>query len=68
MRACIRCGQPYNSVTDDCRAPCVHSNTMVHYVDAEHARRVQVAYAFGKRFNPDHDTTSYYRQTIDAGR
>lgn len=63
VKACARCGQPYNPVTDSCLVPCVHSHWLVQEIDVAHTQRIQAAYAFGKRFNPDHDDTNYFEQT-----
>lgn len=56
---CVRCGKTYDA--------CKHLNThrVVEDATPERVARIRAAYAFGKRFNPDHDTTSYYDQTAD---
>lgn len=63
MKACVRCGQPYIRMTGGCKMPCVHSVDYVRDMDSDHVQRIQAAYALGKRFNPDHDITSYFEQT-----
>ena len=55
---CARCGEICFS--------CKHTNTSRSDITPEHAQRIRAAYAFGARFNPLHDSTSYYLQTMDA--
>lgn len=50
---CGRCGCRYHS------SLCPHTNTEVPDMSDEEADRVIARYALGKRFNPDHDQTSY---------
>ncbi len=52
---CTRCGQRYDR--------CLHLNTHRDDIAPEHAERIRAAYALGKRFNPDHDGTSYWAMT-----
>lgn len=56
---CIRCGLRYDL--------CGHMGTALETtaVATEHVARIRAAFVFGKRFNPDHNTTSYYDQTAD---
>lgn len=46
---CGRCGE---------RVPCHHLNCST-ITDADHAERIRARYAFGKLYNPDHDTATY---------
>lgn len=50
---CNRCGQDM--------LHCIHAfHTNPGLIsDPEHAQRIRARYAFGKLYNPDHDTTSY---------
>jgi hypothetical protein len=59
IAVCARCG--LNFYGDRC----AHANTERYNISDAHAARIRAAYSFGKRFNPDHDTTSYYDQTAD---
>ena len=56
---CARCGLPYNSMC------CPHRGTALPNVDPEHAKRINAAYLLGRQFNPNHDETSYFWQTIN---
>lgn len=56
---CSRCGQLF--------VECIHFRTGVNDMSDAEAVRVQARYAFGKRHNPDHDTTSY-RDRPDAAK
>jgi hypothetical protein len=53
---CSRCGEPYTI--------CPHLYTHRPDITPAHALRIKAAYAIGKRCNPDHDTTSYFLQTM----
>lgn len=61
IEACARCGGLYSIMRHD--STCVHGIECVKIMDEAHWARLKAAYAFGKRFNPDHDTTSYFEQT-----
>lgn len=59
---CLRCGRD--------AAECVHlhlfrtDGTLMNVTaDPNHAARISARYDIGKRFNPDHDTTSYSDET-----
>lgn len=50
---CTRCGEIFHS------SKCPHNNTLDVTLSEEEAARIRARYAFGKLYNPDHDTTSY---------
>lgn len=56
---CDRCGSPYFS------EQCVHINTANPDITVAEGNRMRARWAYGRRFNPDHDTTSY-RDPVDA--
>lgn len=50
---CTRCGEhPFIG-------NCVHPLSLAKVISREEAERIRARYALGKRYNPDHDTTSY---------
>lgn len=64
---CRRCGERFFGTS------CKHFGTPTTDMTHEEAERVKARYALGKRFNPDHDTTSYrddpssHRQSSQEG-
>jgi hypothetical protein len=56
---CGRCGAPYYT------GGCYHLNTARPTISAAEGDRMRARWAYGKLFNPDHDTTSY-RDPVDA--
>lgn len=61
ITACARCGSVYRVVLHD--VDCVHGINCVKVMTSDHRDRLAAAYVFGKRYNPDHDETSYFEQT-----
>lgn len=53
---CARCGENWIWFGQRCGHP---ENCRVLDMGSHEAERVKTRYAFGKRYNPDHDTTSY---------
>lgn len=51
---CSRCGKR----TEMCPHPYILSRIM----DPAHAVRIRARYEIGKAFNPDHDTTDYFKE------
>jgi hypothetical protein len=55
---CSRCGSPFMACPHIwATGPYEPGVTITR--DKEKAARIAARYAFGRRFNPDHDTTSY---------
>lgn len=61
MVFCRRCGQ----ASPTGYLLCVHRGECVGITeDRERALRTRARYEFGKRFNPEHDTTDYYAEEV----